>query len=369
VSDTSEPTSAELNPYAPPVRAEPILAQRVEAAGDLPARRPRVWPVFVGFVVCLVLDAFVVAMVVVAIAVYQHAGADPAKADFSSDLDALINSPTAIWVSLVITSLILAAVAIGGALLSPVPLRERLNLHRPHITWFGMLLAIAGTLAVGTIFTAIDGFGVLPKSETLTEIGEFIEESTPIGFLFSILMIGLAPGLDEELMFRGYMQTRLVERWGAAVGILITSILFGVLHLDLVQGAFAAGMGLLLGYLTLRVRSIVPAMICHAVNNTISTVAEYIFGTALPSAEVAGGLEETAASDVILSNAILLAGGCGVLAMAVLYFNRNAERFAERNQEFPQFAGPNSMSALPLPVSPLPLRSSEPGTTTEVPPA
>ena len=65
---------------------------------------------------------------------------------------------------------------------------------------------------------------------------------------------------------------------GAGVGIVITSILFGVLHMELVQGSFAVAFGLFLGYLqTLKTHSIIPAMICHAANNTVSTVSEYVF--------------------------------------------------------------------------------------------
>jgi membrane protease YdiL (CAAX protease family) len=41
----------------------------------------------------------------------------------------------------------------------------------------------------------------------------------------------LAMGFGEEIVFRGYLQTRLVERYGAPRGILIASITFTLIHL------------------------------------------------------------------------------------------------------------------------------------------
>lgn len=38
-------------------------------------------------------------------------------------------------------------------------------------------------------------------------------------------------GFSEELLFRGYIQTRLVERYGAAPGILVGSVVFTLLHI------------------------------------------------------------------------------------------------------------------------------------------
>ena len=55
------------------------------------------------------------------------------------------------------------------------------------------------------------------------------------GFSIAILIqkfaLYLAMGFGEEIVFRGYLQTMLVERYGALWGILITSITFTLVHL------------------------------------------------------------------------------------------------------------------------------------------
>jgi membrane protease YdiL (CAAX protease family) len=45
------------------------------------------------------------------------------------------------------------------------------------------------------------------------------------------LLVWLGPdaaGFAEELLYRGWMQPRLVARWGPAAGVLVTAALFGL---------------------------------------------------------------------------------------------------------------------------------------------
>lgn len=48
--------------------------------------------------------------------------------------------------------------------------------------------------------------------------------------LFQNIVLYLAMGFGEEIVFRGYVQTRLVERYRAVWGILITAVVFVLLH-------------------------------------------------------------------------------------------------------------------------------------------
>jgi hypothetical protein len=51
-----------------------------------------------------------------------------------------------------------------------------------------------------------------------------------IPILIQKVVLWLAMGFGEEVVFRGYVQTRLVERYGALWGILIASVVFTLLH-------------------------------------------------------------------------------------------------------------------------------------------
>ncbi len=87
---------------------------------------------------------------------------------------------------------------------------------------FGALLAllmyVAGT-AVGRIFgSSIPTAPTLLAGVTVAAVVRNIALYVPMGF-------------SEEVLFRGYIQTGLVERHGAFRGILIGSLVFTVLHL------------------------------------------------------------------------------------------------------------------------------------------
>lgn len=64
--------------------------------------------------------------------------------------------------------------------------------------------------------------------------------------LLHLLVIGLLVPVTEELTFRGILQRYLTERYHFLVGIIFTSVLFGIMHPDPVSGivkGFAFGIG------------------------------------------------------------------------------------------------------------------------------
>lgn len=79
----------------------------------------------------------------------------------------------------------------------------------------------------------------------------------------------------EELFMRGYFQTRLIEDFGAAGGILITAFVFGFSHTQYFRlsvmsiGTLTAIVfsSILAGYIFYRTRSLLPVVIAHAILN------------------------------------------------------------------------------------------------------
>jgi membrane protease YdiL (CAAX protease family) len=94
--------------------------------------------------------------------------------------------------------------------------------------------------------------------------------------IIEVMLVGLFVPIAEETMFRGVLQTALVKRFGAVVGILGSSLLFGAIHVDPVLFPSLFSMGLMLGFLRHYYRSIWASILFHALNNTI-TVLIYFF--------------------------------------------------------------------------------------------
>jgi len=110
-------------------------------------------------------------------------------------------------------------------------------------------------------------------------IARTMADASPSGLLLAVLIVGLLAPLGEELFFRGYIQTRLRQVWSAGPAIVVTALAFGLIHGEPVHGVLAFGIGVYLGLVTERAESVVPAVICHAVNNTASVVLSAWIGS------------------------------------------------------------------------------------------
>ncbi|HEX7599528.1 MAG TPA: CPBP family intramembrane glutamic endopeptidase, partial [Polyangia bacterium] len=113
----------------------------------------------------------------------------------------------------------------------------------------------------------------------------------PAGLLLLALSQLLVVALPEEIFFRGYLMSRLEERWpsrrrlwGASVGwpLLVSSLLFGLGHflVDFQPGRLAVMFpALVFGWMRQRTGSLAPAAMFHALCNLYSDVLhESFFG-------------------------------------------------------------------------------------------
>lgn len=106
----------------------------------------------------------------------------------------------------------------------------------------------------------------------------------PAGFALLALSQILVVALPEEVFFRGYLMSRLEERWpsrhrlwGASVGLplLISSVLFGLGHflVDFQPARLAVMVpALVFGWMRQRTGSLAPAAVFHALCNLFSDV-------------------------------------------------------------------------------------------------
>lgn len=81
------------------------------------------------------------------------------------------------------------------------------------------------------------------------------------------LYAGIIGPIAEELVYRGFAM-RCLEKHGKVLAVLVSSILFGVMHGNLPQSVFAFFVGLVLGYVAIEY-SIIWSMILHILNNMV----------------------------------------------------------------------------------------------------
>ncbi len=81
------------------------------------------------------------------------------------------------------------------------------------------------------------------------------------------LYAGIIGPIVEELVYRGFAM-RCLEKHGKLLAVVVSSILFGVMHGNLPQAVFAFCVGLVLGYVAIEY-SIVWSIILHILNNMV----------------------------------------------------------------------------------------------------
>lgn len=101
------------------------------------------------------------------------------------------------------------------------------------------------------------------------------------GFLLTLLSIAVVTGFAEEIVFRGLVNSRLSRGMGSTAVIIISSLIFGLVHGTPVAIVYATLIGVLFSLMYKRFNSIIPSMICHIVFNATSLVLQYIYETAL----------------------------------------------------------------------------------------
>lgn len=94
-------------------------------------------------------------------------------------------------------------------------------------------------------------------------------ENTLFYFLATFGVIALLGPIVEEFIFRGILIERLGSKYGYKIALIVSSLIFGVLHANLIGATLV---GLALGVIYLKTGSLLIPVIIHCLNNGITTI-------------------------------------------------------------------------------------------------
>jgi membrane protease YdiL (CAAX protease family) len=95
-----------------------------------------------------------------------------------------------------------------------------------------------------------------------------------LGFMLTFIAIAVVPPLVEEFACRGLILGSL-QKFGDGFAIVCSAILFGTMHGNFRQIPFAFLVGLVLGFITVKTKTIWISVAVHAFNNAVSVIIEY----------------------------------------------------------------------------------------------
>ena len=133
----------------------------------------------------------------------------------------------------------------------------------------GIGFCVFANLVTGYLTQFIMDFGVELSSPDLPM------PSGALGVLSSFFRVAVVAALTEEICFRGVVMGHL-RRFGDFFAVAMASVVFALMHCNLIQAPFALIVGFALGYLCIRTGSLWTGIAVHALNNSISLVFSYL---------------------------------------------------------------------------------------------
>ena len=95
------------------------------------------------------------------------------------------------------------------------------------------------------------------------------------GFILVFISTAVVPALVEEFACRGIMFGMLLKH-GQAFALIVSSVVFGLLHGNFEQIPFAFLVGLVLGLIRIKTGSLWVCVLVHAFNNLVSVIFSYL---------------------------------------------------------------------------------------------
>jgi uncharacterized protein len=185
----------------------------------------------------------------------------------TSGLDKLIGKEALMFLS----ELLIVGVPLGIAYLIRNKLTNiksfNLKIEKPRILPF----IIVGSVVL--LFGIADPIGnIIPMPDSFKK--SIMDFGSQTG-VFAFLLLVIAAPVLEELLFRGIILDGLLKNYSPITAILISSLLFGIAHLNpwsFINGLF---IGIFSGWVYFKTRSVLPSIIIHASANLSGFLFKY----------------------------------------------------------------------------------------------
>ena len=151
---------------------------------------------------------------------------------------------------------------------------------RTGVSHYNFALSNVMILALVSIVTISIQMGVTTPIINLFPMPEFIKnafiEMGQQNGVFGFVLIVIAAPIIEELIFRGIILHGLLKRYSPVKSIIVSSILFGIAHLNPWQFIAAFIIGVFSGWVYFKTNKILLSIIIHSVNNLVGFLSMYI---------------------------------------------------------------------------------------------
>lgn len=152
------------------------------------------------------------------------------------------------------------------------PQHEKQYLREKVLTEKNALMFVIAT--VGLYFLALliaDVIGLI-SPDTMEAYNEMMDMAFGDNVMMMFLAAVLLAPISEECIMRGLILKNLQRYFSVPAVIIIQAVLFGIFHMNWVQGIYVLPVGAVLGFVAIKSKSVLPSIVMHMLYNSMSVV-------------------------------------------------------------------------------------------------
>ncbi len=201
---------------------------------------------------------------------------DPSILQDQAAITAMLTGPGFIALNLVIN-----CIAIIGGVCLIAKIRKKLSLDTLWLrwpSWRWILYSALATVVLVPIAGQINyyvGTWIYGEFNNWQALVFTNNEFTWFGAISMTLLGGIVTPFAEELFFRGILFRWMADKWNLWVGIIVSSLVFGAVHLEPAVAISTSVIGAVMAWFTWKTKSLWPAVTIHVLNNTFAIVAMF----------------------------------------------------------------------------------------------
>jgi hypothetical protein len=217
---------------------------------------------------------------------------------------------------------------VGAYLLSPFPsdfLQVNSFSKRPiWVIVLVIIVTISGTIISDALFRlsyqipfpdflrGVEEYLIGGQQNMEKQMIQLLEMNSVMDFVEMFMIIAILPAVCEETLFRGVIQPIFIKGFkNVHIGIVVTSIIFGIMHQQFYSFLSITALSVVLGYLKYWSKSLWVPVIMHLVNNGSILIAVYFFNVS--TEDLSSSTEPWNVTEFVLGVAFFVGG------LALLY--------------------------------------------------
>ena len=146
------------------------------------------------------------------------------------------------------------------------------------------LQRISGGVVIFSLLAGMGFYFLLSGIMFFTQLPQYFPEHQELlepmfhqHVLVSVLGLGVMASLVEEIGFRGLIFNRMRQELPVAVALIIQAVIFGAIHMNVLQSSYAFILGILLGLIFIWTSSLWAPILLHLSFNSSSALMVQVF--------------------------------------------------------------------------------------------